>query len=106
MSDYDDVVARLSALYDEVDGCTFYAELFPDNEVTGESHSDYSKPNAIYLYRDTSGERVRQRRRIMLADTWEEDYFEYVDGNPLALCSGLTYRGRVNKFDNAQRMNA
>ncbi|MGO5487250.1 hypothetical protein ACTQV0_12695, partial [Selenomonas montiformis] len=106
MSDYDDVVARLSALYDEVDGCTFYDELFPDNEVTGESHSDYSKPNAIYLYRDTSGERVRQRRRIMLADTWEEDYFEYVDGNPLALCSGLTYRGRVNKFDNAQRMNA
>ena len=41
-----------------------------------------------------SGDAMRQRRRIMLEDTWEEDYFKYVDGNPLALCSRVAYRGR------------
>ena len=42
----------------------------------------------------------------MLADTWEQDYMEYVEQNPLALCSGLTYRGRANRIQSAQRMNA
>ena len=31
---------------------------------------------------------------------------EYVEENPLTLCSGLVYRGRSNKLEHAQRMNA
>lgn len=42
----------------------------------------------------------------MLKDTWEQDYMEYVEQNPLTLCSGLVYRRRANKLQNAQRMNA
>lgn len=42
----------------------------------------------------------------MLNDTWEEDYVTYVECNPSTLCSGLSYRGRVNKINKAQRMNA
>lgn len=99
---YQEVVARLENLFDEVAGSDFYAEVFPDNERSGERNEDFSKPNGIYLWRDGD----RQRRRIMLQDTWEEDYMEYVDGNPRALCSGLVYRGRANRLENAQRMNA
>ena len=110
LRDYDDLVRRLGALYDEVRGAEFYEELFPDNENTGDNYTDYSHPNAIYLYRDTvvvDGEkREKQRRRIMLSDTWEEDFMEYVAGNPLALCSGLSYRKRANTLVNAQRMHA
>ena len=47
--DYEDVVARLGVLYEEVRGCEFYEELFPDNECSGDSYEDYSHPNAIYL---------------------------------------------------------
>lgn len=99
---YKEVVARLENQFEEVRGQEFYEEIFPDNEVSGEENRDYSKPNAIYLWRDGN----RQRRRIMLQDAWAEDYLEYVDGNPRALCSGLVYRGRANKLENAQRMNA
>ena len=102
--DYEDCYAYLSAQFPEVGGCEFYAELFPDNENAGEIHTDFSHPNAIYLYRDE--ERGRERRRIMLKDTWEQDYMEYVEQNPLTLCSGLVYRKRANKLQNAQRMNA
>lgn len=42
----------------------------------------------------------------MLNDTWEEDYVTYVECNPSTLCSGLSYRGRANKINKAQRMNA
>lgn len=42
----------------------------------------------------------------MLNDTWEADYNEFVSGNKLALCSGLSYRGRVNRLENAQKMHA
>ena len=65
---------------------------------------DYSYPNAVYLYYDNDCERLR--RRIMLKDTWEEDYLSFVEGNKLTLCSGLMYRGRANKLENAQQMNA
>lgn len=109
--DYDDVVSILSVEYgDEVYGADFYTELFPDNECSGRGGSSSSGgvyvPNAIYLYRDVVDGQERQRRRIMLADTWEDDYAEYVDHNPLALCSGLAYRGRANTLENAQRMYA
>lgn len=107
-TDYDDVVDMLGALYgDDVYGADFYTELFPDNECSGCSGGGSSSgvyvPNAIYLYRDGD---ERERRRIMLADTWEDDYLEYVERNPLALCSGLSYRGRANTLANAQRMYA
>lgn len=102
--DYEDCYAYLSAQFPEVGGCEFYSELFPDNEKAGELHTDFSRPNAIYLYRDEA--RGRERRRIMLKDTWEQDYMEYVEQNPLTLCSGLVYRRRANKLQNAQRMNA
>lgn len=100
--DYKNVIVRLENQFEEISGEEFYEEIFPDNERSGEQNEDYSKPNAIFLWRDES----RQRRRIMLQDTWAEDYLEYVDGNPRALCSGLVYRGRANKLANAQKMNA
>lgn len=42
----------------------------------------------------------------MLDDVWEQDYMEFVERDPLTLCSGLVYRGMANKLKNAQRMNA
>ena len=102
--DYSDCYEYLSAQFSEVGGCEFYRELFPDNENAGEIHTDFSHPNAIYLYRDESA--GKERRRIMLDDTWEQDYMDYVEQNPLTLCSGLVYRKRANKLQNAQRMNA
>ena len=42
----------------------------------------------------------------MLNDTWEEDYREFVKDNPMTLCSGLAYRGMVNRLEYSQQMNA
>lgn len=103
--DYQECYAYLSAQFPEIGGYEFYQELFPDNENTGELHTDFSHPNAIYLYRDESAD-GRVRRRIMLKDTWKQDYMDYVESNTLTLCSGLVYRKRANKLKNAQRMNA
>lgn len=108
---YYEVVQALGSLYDEVDGCAFYEYLFPDNERRGDLKEDYSQPNAIYLYQSGDSGRYsemkrRLRRRIMLADTWEDDFYEYVENNLLTLCSGLVYRNRYNRLQNAQRMNA
>ena len=105
MTDYMDCYNYMCAQYPEVGGYEFYKELFPDNENVGELYNDFSHPNAIYLYRDEqAGGRVR--RRIMLKDTWEQDYMNYVECNSLTLCSGLVYRKRANKLINGQRMNA
>ena len=104
MSDYDDVVVYLSSNYEQVNGCDFYQSIFPECEFEGEFHKDFSKPNAIYLYQDE--ETKKMKRRIMLNDTWENDYMDYVECNPMTLCGGLSYRGRTNKLENAQRMNA
>jgi len=94
--------------YEEVNGYDFYKYIFPCNENQGELRTDFQKPNAIYLYHDEKdeGTKRRLRRRIMLSDTWEDDYMTYVEGNPSTLCGGLSYRGRSNKIDKAQRMNA
>ncbi len=106
--DYFECCEYLSAQYPEVNGYDFYAELFPDNECSGEHHTDFSHPNAIYLYRDEERTRQGKRlaRRIMLKDTWEQDYMDRVEMNSMTLCSGLTYRRWANKLENAQRMNA
>lgn len=107
-SDYKEVFQILNSKYEEVFGYDFYKYLFPNNENAGEFNTDFSKPNAIYLYQDEKDqeEKRRLRRRIMLNDTWENDYKSYVEGNPLTLCSGLSYRKRANKITNAQQMRA
>lgn len=108
INSYNELVKYLSKDYKEIEGQEFYSELFPDNQNQGEYSNDYSKPNAIYLYRDQKdeGSKRKLRRRIMLNDTWEEDYKEFVKDNPMTLCSGLTYRGLSNKLVHAQSMNA
>ena len=105
---YREVEQLLSFHYEEVEGEEFYKYIFPNNQDQGELSGDYSKPNAIYLYEDErdKGTERRLRRRIMLNDTWEEDYREFVKGNPMTLCSGLSYRGRTNRLAHAQHMNA
>jgi len=94
--------------YEKINGFDFYRYIFPDNELKGDLNDDYSKPNAIYLYQDERdiGSQRRVRRRIMLNDTWEDDYMEYVEDNSLTFCSGLSYRGRTNRLEKAQHMNA
>lgn len=107
--DYFNCFNFLDSLYDQVNGYDFYKYIFPNNEKLGELNTDYSKPNAIYLYKDDikSDSTDRElKRRIMLNDTWESDYMNYVECNNFTLCSGLSYRGRSNKLMNAQSMNA
>lgn len=96
----------LSGQYPKVGGYEFYKELFPDNENSGERHTDFSHPSAVYLYRDEESEQKKLRRRKMYHDTWEQDYMEFVEKNSLTLCSGLAYRRRQNRLENAQRMYA
>ena len=98
----------LSCLYDEVNGEDFYRYVFPCNENSGELYTDFSHPNAIYLYQDEQdkGTERRLRRRIMLDDAWSDDYRNNVECNEMALCSGLSYLGRANKLQKAVCMNA
>ena len=105
---YRAVTELLASNFQEMDGYDFYRYIFPDNECQGEWNTDFSKPNGIYLYRDPADEGTQRtlRRRIMLADTWKEDYQNYVERNPMTLCSGLAYHRRANKLVNAQQMNA
>lgn len=104
---YQEVCAFLEAQFSEVSGYDFYRELFPNNENSREQHTDFSHPNAIYLYKDEQDtKRKTLRRRVMLNDTWEEDYTEFVECNSMTLCSGLAYRRKTNKLENAQQMNA
>ena len=52
MSDYELVTTVLSSRYEQVNGYDFYRDIFPNNEITGELNTNFSKPNAIYLYKD------------------------------------------------------
>lgn len=108
IADYETVVEMIQVMYPEVSGYDFYRDIFPDNEESGEIGSKYLKPNAVYLYQDEAdlGSKRRLRRRIMLNDTWEQDYIDFVERNPMTLCSGLSYRGRTNKLEAAQRIHA
>ena len=104
---YEVVRNILSSRYQELNGYDFYRYIFPDNQNVGELSGNYSKPNAIYLYRDEEEDPDRTyRRRIMLNDTWEDDYMNYVECNHKTLCSGLAYRDKKNRLENAQQMNA
>lgn len=108
----DNYVAGLAYLeqYKEVNGYEFYRDIFPNNERSDERHMDFSHPNAIYLYRDDEYNALHPertlRRRVMYSDTWEQDYMDYVEGNPFTLCSGLAYRKNTNRIADAQRMHA
>lgn len=107
--EYAEVKLVLDSLFDEVDGQSFYEYIFPDNEEEGEILDNYSKPNAIYFYSDSYCDLEvgpKLKRRIMLKDTWKDDFYDYVEGNKMTLCGGLVYRGKSNKLENAQRMNA
>lgn len=106
--EYREMLEVLQAGYKEVDGCSFYRFIFPDNQSVGELGTHYEKPNAIFLYKDEKDreKKRRLRRRIMLTDTWEEDYMNYVEKNTETLCSGIAFRGRANRLENAQRMYA
>ncbi len=42
----------------------------------------------------------------MINDTWEQDFMDFVEENPMTLCSSLTYRGRANKLVQGQQLNA
>ena len=105
---FNECYELLSNVYDQVNGEDFYRYIFPNNENSGEFYSDFSHPNAIYLYQDSrdEGSQRRLRRRIMLNNTWADDYKEYVECNGMTLCSGLTYHSRSNKLQYAQTMNA
>lgn len=102
---YQEVCGYLGARFPMVGGYDFYREVFPENENAGELLDDFSRPNAIFLYRKDSSVK-RLTRRIMLNDTWEQQYVECVERNTMTLCSGLAYRGRKNTLENAQQMNA
>ena len=78
-TDYFEVIEFLSSQFRELNGYDFYKEIFPNCEDEGEFNTNYSKPNAIYLYMDK--EKGKKRRRIMLQDKWEHDYIEYVEEN-------------------------
>lgn len=127
---YSEVTDILSAQFEEVfSGYEFYKFIFPNNENAGDMRSNYTRPNAIYLYKNigyvepksidqlslfddeeaderTPSEKRRLNRRIMLNDTWEQDYIDYVEGCELTLCSGLAYRSKSNTLEHAQCMNA
>lgn len=105
---YKEVANILRFHYPEVEGEEFYRYIFPNNQNEGEFSKKYSNPNAVYLYKDPKDEGTNRklRRRIMLNDTWENDYEEFVENNPMTLCSGLSYRGRTNRLAHAQHMNA
>ena len=108
VKNYKEVKNLLEFHCSEVEGEEFYKYIFPNNQNEGDLSGGYSKPNSVYLYKDPKDEGTERklRRRIMLKDTWEKDYKEFVEGNPMTLCSGLTYRGRVNRLQYAQNMNA
>ena len=63
INSYNELVKYLSKDYKEIEGQKFYSELFPDNQNQGEYSNDYSKPNAIYLYRDQKDEGSKRKLR-------------------------------------------
>ena len=101
---YKECFDFLSTQFLEVNGFDFYRDIFPNNQNEKET-SKRPHPNAIYLYK-TKSDHKHFKRRIMFDDTWENDYTEYVEGVPIALCSGLGYLGKANLVDRATKMNA
>lgn len=109
LDNYYNNIQILENLYTPYNGYEFYKYIFPNNENKGELSTDYSKPNAIFLYEKRSSDndtKYKFRRRIMLNDTWQDDYLHFVEMNNITLCSGLSYIDKINKLSNARQMNA
>lgn len=105
LKDYFECKAYLEGLgYEKFDGFKFYNYIFPNRENSGEINFDYSKPNPVYLFRDFDNKKIK--RRIMLNDTFSDEYVKFVEKNNLALCGGLSYRGNTNRLEHSQHMNA
>ncbi len=69
-------------------GEDFYSFIFPNCESKGEINKDFSKPNAVFLYKDLKttshdSDKPTSKRRIMLKDTWVDDYIDFVLENDL-----------------------
>ena len=108
---YSECLDYLSSAYEEVNGYDFYKNLFPNNENSGDHETnppDKWIANAIFLYKDEADEGTERtfRQRIMLNDTWEDDYMNLVENNPFTLCSGVAFRGKKNWNRNAREMYA
>ena len=103
-STYYELLPLLETLFEEVNGCDFYTEIFPDCERSDEQHTDFSHPNAIFLVYDS--EKGYKVRYSMYRDTWEDAYLEFVEGQENCVCGGLAYRQNKNVLENAQRMHA
>lgn len=104
LTTYQEVINVLESRYPEVNGYDFYREIFPDGELSTEMHTDFSRPNAIYLcYDQQLGYKVRHS---MFRDTWEQEYMDLVERQENCVCGGLAYRKQRNILENAQRMHA
>ena len=87
LTTYEEVLAILESRYEEVNGYDFYREIFPDGERSTECHTDYSHPNAVFLFYDEQlGYTVH---RPMFRDTWERDYMEHVEKKENCVCSAM-----------------
>ena len=69
---------------------SFIKSCFRTMRTPENGHTDFSHPNAVYLYRDEQSEDKKLRRRKMYNDTWEQDYMEFVEGNAL-LCAAVLH---------------
>ncbi len=112
LKDYWDCYNLLKYKYEQVNGCDFYRYIFPSNQLKGQTRStdaDAYQSNAIYLYKPVDEELDvgrKLKRRLMLNDTWDNDYAEFIEKNDFTLCSGLSYRGKANTLSNAQKLHA
>lgn len=107
MENYLETVSVMDSYTDRIDGYNFYKFIFPNNELSGKQADDFSMPNAIFLYEnDMPQVKKEYSKRIMLKDTWEEDYINLVEKQEHTLCSGMTYRGKRTLQKNEQNMNA
>ncbi|OPG51144.1 hypothetical protein BGL71_07625 [Helicobacter pylori] len=64
-------------------GEDFYRFIFPNCESKDEMNKDFFKPNAVFLYKDlkttlNDSDKPTLKRRIMLKDTWGDDYIDFV----------------------------
>ena len=101
---YAEMTEFLSAQFEQINGFDYYLDIFPNNEKQGDMHTDFSHPNAIFVYKDDS--LGKKRTKVMFNDTWEDDYLELIECQESAICGGLSYRGKRNLLEKAQRLHA
>ena len=101
---YAEMTEFLSAQFEQVNGFDYYLDIFPNNENKGDMHTDFSHPNAIFVYKDEA--LGKKRTKVMFSDTWGDDYLELIECQESAICGGLSYRGKRNLLEKAQRLHA